>query len=217
MRVGFTVGKSDGFVGGINDLNPKKVIPWEKNPKRFFIDGIFNSDIAVIYEFHKQFPNIEIDMILPHEISVRRLQSNDVNYILGHDLVDGFWNKRGYEKTLEIFKKVNIFPLLNLQNFIVDKGKYYDFFKKKGIPVADTFTIYKTGKHYTTTKTGTKKITAEGVIRRAKRRGWTSMISKVLMGAWGKGFKKWNLQTINPTKLQKYLDSLKFPGVIFRN
>ena len=36
---------------------------------------------------------------------------------LGHDLVDGFWGKRGYEKTREIYKDSNIFPLMNLQQF----------------------------------------------------------------------------------------------------
>lgn len=218
--MGFTIGKKDGFEGGVNDMEDGDVIPWERNPGRYKVDGMYNSDIAVIHEFHRQNPDIEIDLIRAKDISKKRLQSNDINYILGHDLVDGFWGKRGYEKTLEVYKSANVFPVMKLQKFVVDKGDYYEHFRKNGIPVADTFTIKRKGRGF---YVGKRKVDAKYILEQAEKRGWKSMISKVVMGAWGKGFKKWKTIDLKKSgglvRLDRFLASdriLRFPGVIFQ-
>ena len=37
------------------------------------VDDMFNSDIAVIYQLHKQYPKIEIDLIQPRDISKKKI------------------------------------------------------------------------------------------------------------------------------------------------
>lgn len=210
-----------GIIVGKDDYYTDKIKPYVKLFGNKFLtkSSYISSDVAIAYRLLNDYShkNIKVDIMLAKDVTVERLKHNDINYVLGHDLVDAFWRKKKdsesgyYEEFTKIYKNpsCNIFPLYNLQKFVLDKGKYYEFFKNNGIPVLDTFYIKNN------TIINTKKI-----INKIKSLGWIEFITKPELGAWGLYFKKWKINdsTIE-NKLTKYLNNKnikRFPSIIFQ-
>jgi hypothetical protein len=213
VKIGIIVGKDDWYSDSPKDL--------KGIDKKFLTKNSYmSSDIAIGERIKKKYPDAEVDMMLAKEITLKRLETNDVNFILGHDLVDAFWRKSPknyYKEFTEIYKnpRARIFPTYPVQKFVLDKGEYYLKFKKAGVPVLPTFYVK---------NTETNKLTANYIIRKVKQLGWTDFIGKPELGAWGRMFSKWNLNELetNPTeknKLNRYLRNKKvlhFPAIIFQ-
>jgi len=91
--------------------------------------------------------NVEVDMILPHEISKERLASNDLNFFLIYDLLECFHSDKSADK--KIYKELktcleecdNIFPPYEYQKLIYSKIKYYNYLKENNVAIAPTMTL----------------------------------------------------------------------------
>ena len=99
-----------------------------------------------------KFPNNTVDIILPKEISVARLQKNDINFVLGYDYMSAieedpwvpkFMGDKGKKLLVDIYSnpKCNLFPPFKHQDFIWNKKKYLTKFKKSGIPINPTIFV----------------------------------------------------------------------------
>ena len=80
MKVGFIVGKDDEIYSDDNlyDITPKKYLQYEE----------LNTDVAIAMTIKQSYPDINVDIILPKDISLQRLKKNDVNFILGYDCIN---------------------------------------------------------------------------------------------------------------------------------
>mgnify|MGYP001312525435 CR=1 FL=1 len=208
MRIGILVGRDD-FFDYISKTELKRLLSQYKNPNKFFRNREYISTDIIVGAELMRYKNVEVDLILPREISVRRLLSNDVVFPLGYYLLDAFVDKK-YDKVREIFKEAgNVFPLMNMQDFILKKGKYYEHLKRNKIPIAPTFSIY----------ANDRKRNAKFVYDKVRKLGWAMFITKPIMSGWGLGFKMWNLYDFNPDEWDKYINSklIKgYPGIILQ-
>ena len=202
MRLGFIVGKDD-------DTVPRNRKALKDIPKKYLVDGKLNIDVAVPFILKSKYPDVEIDIIKGHEITLKRLKQNDVNFLIGMDLIN-LWHEdsKRYKKVKRIFKnpKSKIIPNWKLQNFIYQKGDYSKKFEKNGIPVAPAILVK-------------KKRNVKTVINQIKRRGWKSFIIKPYLSAFSIGFEKLNTEdVINDPKILKtyFKENKDFPGFIIQ-
>merc|ERR1711907_136132 len=88
-----------------------------------------------------------VDYILPSEITLSRLNQNDLNFMLIYDILESFYNepKNVYEQLIRTLKKAkNIFPPYDYQKYINNKCIYYEDLKNKNLPVVSTLCRYDT-------------------------------------------------------------------------
>ena len=98
----------------------------------------------------------------------KSIQKNDVNFLVGINLLNAWHNSNTmHKKWLAIMKnnKNNIYPPLSEQNFLYNKGDYLKYYEKKGVPIAPTFLIKK--------NRDPKKIIAE-----VKKNKWNGFVVK---------------------------------------
>ena len=99
MNIGFIVGKNDEVYDddSLYNITPKKYLQF----------GNLNTDVAICMVIKQSYPDVNVDIILPREISLQRLKKNKVNFILGYDCIDQllgetyvkkFAGKDGYKK-----------------------------------------------------------------------------------------------------------------------
>ena len=91
-----------------------------------------HTDIALAYLIKEKFVGIDVDIITPKEISNQRLKKNDINYVIGYDIINvinddppvkKFSGQKGLEKLDAIYrnKQNNIFPSYPFMSFLWDK------------------------------------------------------------------------------------------------
>ena len=124
MKIGIICGKtSEEYL----DSNFVKKIP-----QKYKINGLIHTDVALAYIMKNRFENINIDIIMPNDITNSRLKKNDINFAIGYDVINAinddpyirkFSTKSGIAKLDSIYKtKTNkIFPNYEFMNFIWDK------------------------------------------------------------------------------------------------
>jgi hypothetical protein len=121
-------------------------MPWlENTPKEFIVmrNGIPNipSDRAIGVYLESHFPNVIVDYIEPHEISTQRFKKNDIVFIIIYDLLEAFHlsDKKHFKKfKLALKNSKNVYPPYEYQKFINNKFVYYNYLKKKGLPIVPT-------------------------------------------------------------------------------
>jgi len=172
------------------------------------------SDVAVGLYIESHFKNVEIDYITPEEISLKRFKQNDIVFVLIYDLLESFHVSdpslfKKYKNTLK--KSKNVYPPYEYQTFINNKCDYYKYLEKKSIPIAPTFCITKDkwdkGSDY-----------IAFLLKKIKKRGWESIITKPVYGQESKGFKKFiNVQN-KPKQLENYLQKNvpKYKSIVFQ-
>ena len=114
-------------------------------PKKYKSDGDVNVDAAIPWYISKHW-DVEVDIILPDDISASRLKRNDLNILVGYDLITEFNdNPARYRKIKKLFQNPssNIWPRWKIQNFIYNKGDYAAYLGRKGIPVAPSIQVKK--------------------------------------------------------------------------
>lgn len=121
-------------------------MPWlENTPDEFLVirNGIktIPSDraIGVYLEYH--FPGVIVDYIEPDQISTKRFKQNDIVFIIIYDLLEAFHlSDKKHFKTFKAALKdsKNVYPPYEYQKFINNKFVYYNYLKKKGIPIVPT-------------------------------------------------------------------------------
>ena len=211
IKIGFIIGKNDDPVKGFSHLPDKY-----KDPE----NGV-HVDLAVAWTIKEKYKAITVDIILPTEITVKRLLSNDVNFCLGLDIITalyigkgfywGFKDKKLYPLVKQLFKnkKYKVFPPWNFQNFIYEKGSYLLYLQKHGIPIAPTLLV---------SSKGTFSLSrVQNIINKIDKKGWDEFIIKPELSAWNLGTKKLSLKSVkkNPEILRKHFIKYKEFPVFF--
>jgi hypothetical protein len=223
IRIGIllTRSKAEKKKDELVNINSKKR-PWLKNS-----DKNYNSltikrgnkicvpgDVSIGLYILWNWKNIEIDFIHPHEISLKRLHSNDINFMLIYDLLESFHvdKRKIFEKFKNTLKKCNnVYPPYYYQKFINNKCSYINHLDKNKSPVIPTFCIMKD----TYNKKGMSK-TIKLLRNEVEKNEWDIFIGKPVYGQESIDFKKFN--SFNEASLRKYLGNgfKKYPGLIFQ-
>eukprot|EP00398_MALV-I-01_sp_L67-1_P000413 gene413-698_t len=166
----------------------------EEDPKNSFV----HVDVAIPYYISKKYNDIEIDIILPEHISLERLKSNDVNFVIGYDVINCYFENEARIKLVNnAFKKCNnIWPTMEFQETIYMKSKYFRCCKKAGVPLAPTIFC----------KRGNR--TAKKLLDEMVERGWKEFVIKLSYSCFSLGFLKKKVSACqkNPKILQKYFE-----------
>jgi len=212
IRVGFLVGKDNdcvedpkyrGDASFLSDLpNKYRVDPDSKeylaNCKKKGIKGLAHADVAIPWYIHKHNEDIEIDIILPEDISVKRLQSNLCNYIIGYDVINAVFEGKDRWAFMEnAFKSCgNMLPSWEVQEFIYYKSRYMQACMDAGVPMAPTiFSIQ-----------GNRS--AGQLLEQIKARGWRMFVLKQSFSAFSLGFMKLSVEECEakPKILEDYFE-----------
>jgi len=198
MKIGIICGKTGEEV---LDKDLLKTIP-----KKYKLDGDIHTDVGLAYVMKNKFHDIEIDVIMPKDISNQRLQKNDINFPIGYDIINAinddpyvkkFHGKTGVDRVDKIFqnKKNKIFPSYEFMGFLWDKKKYLQHLQKHKIPISPTIFIKD--------NVDTKKL-----IQQVQKCKWKYFIIKPIGGTIGLGFQKFVLKDVlkDLTELDEYFE-----------
>jgi len=185
MRIGFIVGKNDQIY---KDNKLKKLTP----KKYLFNSDEFHVDVAIAMNIKLNYPNLIVDIILPKEITKKKLKKNDVNFILGYDCLNAinndpyvkkFSDETGLEELYDIYsdKTCKIFPPFNHNEFTWNKKKYLTKYQKNNIPISSSIFF----------KPNSNK---QKLLNQIKSYGWYNFIIKPIGGTTAFGFKKFLLK-----------------------
>ena len=198
MKIGIITGKDDeiSLHKEINKLVPKK----------YYENGNVHTDIALAYLIKTKFVGVDIDIIKPNEISNQRLKKNDINYVIGYDIINvinddppirQFKGQKGLEKLDNIYKLKtnNVFPSYQFMSFLWDKKKYLQHLEKNKIPISPTLFI-------------SKKVNHSQLLKDIKRKKWVNFIIKPIGGtiAYGLGIFNYNECIENDALLNDYFE-----------
>ena len=192
--------------------------PWLKDtPKEFTIrrgNKVYApGDISIGMYIKWNWKNVDIDFIRPTEINVKRLHSNDINFMLIYDLLESFHvdKVKIFNRFKDTLKKCNnVYPPYYYQKFINNKCLYINHLDKKKDSVIPTFCMMRD----TYNKNGIKK-TKKKLNEVIKREKWDKFIAKPVYGQESIDFKKFNNQD---SSLDTYMKKgfKKYPGIIFQ-
>jgi len=186
MKIGIICGKTGEEV---LDKELLKTIP-----KKYKLEGDIHTDVGLAYVIKNKFRDVEVDVIMPKDISNARLQKNDINIPIGYDLINAinddpyvkkFHGKDGIDRLDKIFqlKKNKIFPSYEYMAFLWDKKKYLQHLQKHKIPISPTIFI----------KDSVKTVKLVQQVQKCK---WNKFIIKPIGGTIGLGFQKFTLSDI---------------------
>jgi len=172
-------------------LNEEKYDPFtiiKKNKRCVPADVAIGVYLEHISASGNQSVKIIVDYITPDEISIKRFQQNDLNYIIIYDLLESFHlsDKSKFEKFKNVLKNSNnVYPPYDYQKFINNKCSYYKYLAKKNIPVAPTYCITKNKWLKRDSESYVNKL-----IKKINRNKWESVIAKPVYGQESKDFAK---------------------------
>ena len=206
MKIGFIVGKNNEvyYDKELKKVTPKKYLSDTYNNEGKLLRNQLHVDVAIAMTVTTKFPENDIDIIIPKEISVQRLKKNDINFVLGYDYISTieedpwvpkFSGPKGQKLLLDIYRnpQSNIFPPFKHQDFIWDKKKYLTKFKKSGIPINPT--IFVKG-----------SVTIPRLMAQISTYKWKKFIVKPIGGCEGHGCGFFTTKEVveEPTKLMEY-------------
>lgn len=193
LRIGFICGRADG------DLirSPGIAQAYCDNHKEEVC-----SDVALWHYINTHYPDIECDMIVPldGDLTASRLQSNDINLLLGYDAVsahideidanreegaDKEWGSIGHgDRMTELLcaESSRVWPPGDVQTLQNLKSNYLQRAKDCGIPIAPT--------HFHTIMSDMDPVTvAAEIMGVVNERGWQKIVVKPVPSAWSRGVK----------------------------
>jgi glutathione synthase/RimK-type ligase-like ATP-grasp enzyme len=198
MKIGIICGKTGEEV---LDKQLLKTIP-----KKYKLEGAIHTDVGLAYVMKNKFRDVDIDVIMPKDISNERLQKNDINIPIGYDLINAinddpyvkkFHGKEGIDLLDKIFQlKANkIFPSYEYMAFLWDKKKYLQHLHKHKIPISPTIFVK-------------DSVNSKKLLRQVQKCKWNKFIIKPIGGTIGLGFEKFNLSDLlgDITPLKEYFD-----------
>mmetsp|Transcript_12153 Transcript_12153/g.13674 ORF Transcript_12153/g.13674 Transcript_12153/m.13674 type:complete len:415 (-) Transcript_12153:59-1303(-) len=215
IRVGFICGKDTDFVEDPGK-GPKYVKIGDASflgdlPDKYRVDpvsheylmdcepgtkGQAHCDVALAWYIHKRYKDIEVDIITPEELNIKRLHSNDLNFTMGYNAVNiSVENNASGPAKMKAFKKAtNIFPTWEAEDFILYKSKYMQACIDAGVPMAPTIFAFK-GKRSPTV-----------LMKQIKERGWKQFVMKQSESGFCLGFCKLSVEQCekDPKILQNY-------------
>jgi len=200
IRVGFICGKDTDFVEhpgkgpkytNIGDPSFLKDMPdkWRVDPKshEYLMNcppgtkGQAHCDVALAWYIQKQNKDIEADIITPEELTLERLEKNDINFTLGYNgvniAVEG--DPAATAIKMRAFKKAkNLFPTWAQEEFIMYKSNYMKACIDAGVPMAPTIFAMKNRRSPTQ------------LLKQIKARGWKTFVMKQSESGFCLGFLK---------------------------
>eukprot|EP00928_Gymnodinium_smaydae_P070314 TRINITY_DN54175_c0_g1_i1.p1 TRINITY_DN54175_c0_g1~~TRINITY_DN54175_c0_g1_i1.p1 ORF type:complete len:437 (-),score=119.14 TRINITY_DN54175_c0_g1_i1:52-1311(-) len=226
IRVGFICGKDTDFVehpgkgpkyANIGNLSFLKDFPnkYRVDPvsHEYLMDcepgtkGQAHCDAALAWYIQKHYKDIEVDIITPEELTLKRLHSNDMNFTLGYNAVNiNVENNASGAAKMKAFKQAkNIFPTWESEDFILYKSKYMKACMDAGVPMAPTIFAMR------------GKRTPAQLMKQIKERGWKTFVMKQSESGFCLGFLKLTVDQCekDPKILQNYFkDYAKCPEFI---
>lgn len=183
MKIGIICGKTS------EECLDKQLV--KTIPKKYKIYGLIHTDVALAYIMKNKFPDIQVDIILPKDISNERFQKNDINIPIGYDIINAinedpyikkFSGKSGIDKLDKIYqnKKNKIFPSYEFMAFIWDKKKYLQVFQKHKIPISPTIFIK-------------DNVQVKKLLQQVQKYKWSEFIIKPIGGTSSAGLGKFKL------------------------
>jgi hypothetical protein len=198
MKIGFITGKDDEI--SLNKEINKLV------PKKHYQNGSVQTDIAMAYLIKDKFVGLTVDIITPKEITAQRLKKNDVNFVIGYDVINAinddpfikkFSGQSGLARLDKIYqsKTSNVFPSYPFMSFLWDKKEYLQHLQKNKIPISPTIFIK-------------KNITIQNLMKKVKEKKWKNFIIKPIGGtiAYGLGIFNTSECSKNSFLLTDYFD-----------
>ena len=201
MKIGIICGKTS------EECLDKQLV--KTIPKKYKIYGLIHTDVALAYIMKNKFPDIQVDIIFPKDISNERLQKNDINIPIGYDIINAinddpyikkFSGKAGIDKLDKIYqnKKNKIFPSYEFMAFIWDKKKYLQVLQKHKIPISPTIFIK-------------DNVQVKKLLQQVQKYKWKEFIIKPIGGTSSAGLGKFKL-----SDCLKDLSSLKEYFEVYR-
>jgi len=223
LRVGFIVGKDTdvvedakyeaipGDASFLADLPDKYRVDPESH--EYLMDcapgtkGQAHTDVAIAWYIQKHYDNIEVDIITPEELTLKRLKSNAFNFTMGYNAVNiSVENNAQGAKKLKAFQQCgNIFPTWEVEDYILYKSKYMKACMDAGVPMAPTIFSFK------------GKRSAAQLLKQIKERGWQKFVMKQSESGFCLGFLKLSVEDCekDPSILANYFkDYAKCPEFI---
>lgn len=168
---------------------------WEDPATKDPVDAHFAVDACVGCKILEEYGDeFEVDWIRLDEVSADRLKRNDVNFLLGIDLVTAWavahpmpgWDILGDVKIdLEDYPKIKdaflapeckVFPERELHEWILRKDIYMGEVQKAGVPILDTLFV------------DVAEPDAVQLIKEVSSKGWRKFVVKPIPGSWSIGF-----------------------------
>jgi D-alanine-D-alanine ligase-like ATP-grasp enzyme len=166
LKIGLVCWKQGG---GTNDYVQPKKQPWLSDVtilKQGKYKGLIPFEKALQAALLYNYKDIEVSFI--NTFDEKKLEKNDVNFLVSLNLLAA-WEKSDveYKRVLKLMQtpSLNIYPNLQEQFFLFDKGDYLEYYKKKGIPIAPTFVVRDDRNPHT-------------IIQRVRKEGWKSFVLK---------------------------------------
>lgn len=160
--------------------------------------GYAHADVAIPWYIKKNYPEIEVDIIFPEDINIKRLRSNVANFVVGYDVINSVFEgpQRLAEVTKAFRKCGNIMPSWDVQEFIYMKSDYMKKCLEMGVPMAPTVFAYKGSR------------TPEALLKEIKARGWRTFVMKQSYMAFSLGFMKLKVEDCEakPEILRDYFE-----------
>jgi len=191
MKIGIITGKDDeiSLHEEINKLVPKK----------HYENGNIHTDIALAYLIKHKFVGVTIDIITPKEITNQRLKRNDINFVIGYDIINAinddpyiqkFSGQKGLEQLDKIYKLKtnNVFPSYPFMSFLWDKKTYLQHLEKNNIPISPTIFIK-------------KNITIPNLLKKVNGKKWNNFIIKPIGGTVAYGLGVFNTKECSENKV----------------
>jgi len=206
MKIGFIVGKNSEVCDNpiLKKITPKKYLADTYTESGKLKKNQLHVDVAIAMIVKTRFPENNVDIILPKEISIQRLKKNDINFVLGYDyittieenpLIPKFTGPKGQKLLLDIYRnpQSKIFPPFKHLDFIWDKKKYLTKFQKAKIPINPT--IFVKG-----------SVIIPKLLAQISSYKWKQFIVKPIGGTEGRGVGFFTTKEIisEPTKLMDY-------------
>jgi len=210
IRVGFLIGKDTDLVEDAKFVGDASFLA--DMPDDYRVDpasheylknceagtkGFAHADVAIPWYIKKHYgDDIEVDLILPEEITLKRLKSNLCNFIIGYDVINAVFE--GPERLAHVTKVIktcgNVMPSWGVQDFIYIKSRYMQACIDSGVPMAPTIFSHKGQR------------TPGALLKQIKARGWKTFVMKQSMMAFSLGFKKLTVEECesNPKILRDY-------------
>lgn len=194
--------------GGTTDYVKPNNQPWLSNVtlvSKGEFKGLIPFEKALIAHMEYKYPKADIMYI--NKFDKDKLQQNDVNFLVSLNLLTE-WEKgpKPYKAVLKLMKDptISLYPNLKEQYFLFDKGGYLEYFKKKGVPIAPSFTIYKSDSK------------VDQILKRVKQKGWSDFVLKPHWGYANAGIGKFTTDNKNtPKYMRQFLTKHKqYPGFV---
>lgn len=215
IKIGFLIGKDTDLLEDaskyVGDLSFLKDLPDEyrvdPKSKEYLKDcelgtkGFAQVDVGVPWYIKKHYPDVEIDLIYPGDISVKRLKSNVCNFVFGYDVINSVFEGPVRQAFVtKAFKQCgNIMPSWEVQDYIYMKSKYMQDCIDAGVPMAPTIFSHKG-------KRSPAKLLGE-----IKERGWKTFVMKQSYMAFSLGFRKLTVEECekDPKILKEYFEEFE--------